>query len=174
MTADSIEGKEFAYWSGDAEGSTKLSYNQSYFLLVSGDTTLYPIYSDTVVEEQPVVAITNVSKNTVDSKNKLSFEVTRSVSAKYELVEQGVIYSVSDTYATDKTAMVIGAGSVYKFVSSDTANNGVFIANMNVTGHEASKLYVKGYVIVKNTETGNTEIIYTDMSAKSYNDLAQN
>ena len=173
VTADSIEGKEFAYWSSDAAGTTKLSYSQSYFLLVSGDTTLYPIYSNTAVEEQPVVAITNVSRNTVDSKNKLSFEVTRSVPAKYELIEQGVIYSVSGTYGSDEAAMVMGAGSVYKFVSSDTANNGVFIAYMNVTGHEDSKLYVKGYVIVKNTETGNTETIYTDMSSKSYNDLAQ-
>lgn len=174
VTADPIEDKEFAYWSGDAEGSTKLSYSQSYFLLVSGNTTLYPIYSETVVEEQPVAVITNIFTSSADGKNKLSFEVTRSVPAKYELVEQGVIYSVADTYASDETAMVIGAGSVCKFVSSDTANNGVFIANMNVTGHEDSKLYVKGYVIVKNTETGNTETIYTDMAAKSYNDLAQN
>lgn len=174
LTADSIEGKEFAYWSSDAEGTTKLSYSQSYFLLVSGNTTLYPIYSDTAVEEQPVVAITNVSRNTVAGKNKLSFEVTRSIPAKYELVEQGVIYSVSDNYVSNEAAMVIGAGSVYKFVSSDTGNNGVFIANMNVTGHEASKLYVKGYVVIKNKETGNIETIYTDMAAKSYNELSQN
>lgn len=174
VTADSIDGKAFAYWSSDAEGAVKLSYSQSYFLIVSKNETLYPIYSTGAVEEQPVAAITNVFRNTVDGKNKLSFEVTRSIPAKYELVEQGVIYSVTDTYASNEAAMVIGAGSVYKFVSSDTSNNGVFIANMNVTDHEDSTLYVKGYAIVKNTETGNTETIYTDMAAKSYNDLSQN
>lgn len=173
VTADSIEGKEFAYWSGDAQGTTKLSYSPSYFIVVSKDTTLYPIYSDVKVEEESTVVITNIYKNTVDGNNRLCFEVTRSIPAKYELLEQGVIYSVSDTYASDEPAMVIGAGSVYKFVSADTSNNGVFIANMNVTGHEGSKLYVKGYAIVKNTETGNTETIYTYMAAKSYNDITQ-
>lgn len=171
VTAKDISGKKFAYWSSDAEGTNILSYDKSYFIRISGNMTLYANYKDesAEVDAKPVIAVTNVYRNEVDGKSKLSFEVTRSVPEGYELQEQGVIYTTSSNYKDKEAAMVIGADGVKIYTSSDKRNNGVFTMNINVTGKENTVVYLKGYIIVKDSKTGNLETIYTTMEGASYN-----
>lgn len=64
--------------------------------------------------------------------------------------------------------MVIGAEGVRIYTSSDKRNNGVFTLNINVTGKENTVVYLKGYVIIKDSKTGNLETIYTTMKGTSY------
>ncbi len=175
VTAKDISGKKFAYWSSDAEGTNILSYDKSYFIRISGNVTLYANYKDEteVVEAKPAIAVTNVYSKVVDGKKKLSFEVTRSVPEGYELQEQGVIYTISSNYKNNEAAMVIGADGVKIATSSDKLNNGVLTMNINVTGKEDTVVYLKGYVIVKDSKTGNLETIYTTMEGTSYNTTIQ-
>lgn len=167
--------KKFAYWSSDAEGTNILSYDKSYFIRISGNVTLYANYKDETeeVEAKPAIAVTNVYRNVVDGKSKLSFEVTRSVPEGYELQEQGVIYTTSSSYKDNEASMVIGAEGVRIATSSDKLNNGVFTMNINVTGKETTVVYLKGYVIVKDSKTGNLETIYTTMEGTSYKTTIQ-
>lgn len=175
VTAKDISGKKFAYWSSDAEGTNILSYDKSYFIRISGNVTLYANYKDETeeVEAKPAIAVTNVYRNVVDGKSKLSFEVTRSVPEGYELQEQGVIYTTSSSYKDNEASMVIGAEGVRIATSSDKLNNGVFTMNINVTGKETTVVYLKGYVIVKDSKTGNLETIYTTMEGTSYKTTIQ-
>ena len=169
--AKDIGGKKFAYWSSDEAGENILSYDKSYFIMISGDVTLYANYKEesAEVDAKPVIAVTNVYRNVVDTQNKLSFEVTRSVPEGYELQEQGVIYTSSSIYKDNEASMVIGAEGVRIYTSSDKLNNGVFTLNINVTGKEDTTYYLRGYVIVKDSKTGNLETIYTTMEGAGYN-----
>ena len=170
VTADAVEGQLFAYWAADVEGKEKLSYNESYFIMISGNVILYPIYFNEEVEAEPVISVTKVYSSIVDGKNKVSFEITRSVPDSYEVVETGVLGIIDGTY-NESSDMTITSSTARKAVSSSTSNNGIYTMNINVTDKLDTTLAVRGYMIVKNKATGNTSVIYTDVNTTTFNTI---
>ncbi len=173
VKADAIEGKKFAYWSDNEEGTTKLSYNESYFIRISDNITLYAIYTDadTDTEAEPTISVSRVYKSEEGTKNKVSFEVTRSVPETYEVIETGVLGIIDGTYDEKTSDMTVDSSTVKKAVSTGTNNNGVYTMNINVTGKLDTTLAVRGYMIIKNKATGNISVIYTEVKTATYNTI---
>ena len=100
---------------------------------------------------------------TIGDTHKLSFRVTRNVPSAYQVCEQGILYTTDSSYFTEGISdFVIGASGVRKAVSSDTANKGLYVMNLNVTGRESTVVYVRGYMVLYNPATGVQETYYSD------------
>ncbi|MDD3278827.1 MAG: InlB B-repeat-containing protein [Lachnospiraceae bacterium] len=174
LTAETIEGKKFKCWSSDIKGKTVLGTNESYFMQLSSNVTIYAIYvadSETVIKV-PTIVMTNKYATTENGINKVSFVATRTVPEGYTLVEQGMLYSKegSVTDPTDKT-FIVGGENIYKYTSSDTAANGVFTMNIK-TPTVDTLIYARAYMIVKNNSTGNEEIIYSALDNGKFDMLS--
>ncbi len=71
VPAKMIEGKVFSHWSSDQEGNHILSYEQSYFIQLTSNITLYAIYADEAVEAKPIIAITSKYASAVEVTSKI-------------------------------------------------------------------------------------------------------
>lgn len=163
-----VEGKVFAYWASDIEGNNILSFNEDYFLRVSGNLIIYAIYADEKVDVVPIITFTNVFKGIVNGRDKIALEITRSVSESYEVLETGVVGIVNGTY-TGESDMTVESDVATKVVSSSTSNNGVYTINLDVTGKYDTVMAIRGYMILKNNDNGNIETIYTEVKTITYN-----
>lgn len=170
VTAKDISGKVFAYWSSDALGKNVLGYSKSYFMRVTDNETVYAIYADQAVEKKPTIVMTDKFAGVSDGKNKVSFSASRDVTDKYSIIEQGILRSTDSTLTAD--TFIINATNVKKIRSTDTAGRGVFTLNISVGSSVDTVVYARGYMVLKNNETGMSEIIYSDeIFSGSYNSL---
>lgn len=168
VTAKDIEGKVFTHWAD--ESGNILSYEKSYFIQIASDVTLTANYADEAVSAQPVIAITSKYADVVDGKNKVSFVATRSVPENYTVVEQGILFG-TDSGLAQESALVIDGLNVRKGQSSSTFNNGVYSISVSVGNNTGTTIYARGYMIIRNNQTGNIDTIYTSVEYGSYDSL---
>jgi hypothetical protein len=181
VKATTVADKTFSYWAADADGKDKLSTNATYTFYVSKDTTVYAIYTTGEVKAEPIVNLSNSYSFTAGSKNYVRFESTRSIPTGYKVVEHGVIYGNStsvfgqgneDELMRFKDDMTLPA-KVKKLVVSGTARNGMDYLNVSVGNSKDVTVYARGYIIVKNTSTQETTVMYSAVSSGSFNSLSK-
>lgn len=172
VTAKAIDGKQFSHWASDSAGENVLSYSQKYGVQVSKDITLYPIYVDSSAEvtAKPTINITNIFASVVDDKNKVSFEATRDVPEGYELLEHGMLRTTDPLLATTDYMTEDNEG-ITKKKSSDTAQKGIYTLNIAVGNSTSTMIYARGYMITKNTATGEIETVYSEIKNGSFKEL---
>lgn len=175
VTAPTIAGRKFAYWSSDSEGENKLSFSQYYGVKVSGNITLYAIYQDedAEIEKLPTVSITEAVSFIENNVRQLRFISSYDVPEGYELQETGVIYSTNSAYGEKgaEETFIIDGENVSQVPSSAMESYGTYTLGLTVGDKVDLVAYVRGYLIVKNESTGAVETIYSDISSGSFNSL---
>ena len=174
VTAKEIEGKTFSYWT-DNDGNV-LGYTKTLKLAPSGDMTVKAVY-DEAAEVKPVISMTAIDASAGDGYWVISFTATRAVPEGYELVKQGILYSIDSRCAGDAgkdylklTADGTVPEGVYEFIGSSGELNGVTRFNGGVRTADTT-LYGRGYMILKNS-AGEVMYVYADtILSGSYNSL---
>ena len=174
VTAKDIEGKTFSYWT-DNDGNI-LGYTKTLKLAPSADMTVKAVYGENA-EAKPVIAMTAVDAGAGDSYYVISFTATRAVPEGYELVKQGILYSIDSRCAGDAakdylklTADGKAPEGVYEFSGGNNDLNGVTRFNGKVRT-AGTTLYGRGYMILKNS-AGEVLYVYSDtILSGSYNSL---
>lgn len=174
VTAKDIEGKTFSYWT-DNDGSV-LGYTKTLKLAPSGDMTVKAVYGENA-EVKPVISMTAIDASAGDGYWVISFTATRAVPEGYELVKQGILYSIDSRCVGDAgkdylklTADGTVPEGVYEFIGSSGELNGVTRFNGGVRTADTT-LYGRGYMILKNS-AGEVMYVYADtILSGSYNSL---
>lgn len=174
VTAKDIEGKTFSYWTDDK--GTVLGYTKTLKLAPSGDMTVKAVY-DEAAEAKPVISMTAIDASAGNGYWVVSFTATRAVPAGYEMVKQGILYSLDSRCAGEAgkdylklTADGTVPEGVYEYSGKDQALNGVTRFNGKV-GTADTTLYGRGYMILKNS-AGEVLYVYADtILSGSYNSL---
>ena len=174
VTAKDIEGKTFSYWT-DNDGNV-LGYTKTLKLAPSGDMTVKAVY-DEAAEVKPVISMTAIDASAGDGYWVISFTATRAVPEGYELVKQGILYSIDSRCVGDAgkdylklTADGTVPEGVYEFIGSSGELNGVTRFNGGVRTADTT-LYGRGYMILKNS-AGEVMYVYADtILSGSYNSL---
>lgn len=174
VTAKDIEGKTFSYWT-DSDGNI-LGYTKTLKLAPSGDMTVKAVYGENA-EVKPVISMTAIDASAGNGYWVVSFTATRAVPAGYEMVKQGILYSLDSRCAGEAgkdylklTADGTVPEGVYDYIGRDTALNGVTRFNGKV-GTADTTLYGRGYMILKNS-AGKVLYVYADtILSGSYNSL---
>ena len=174
VTAKDIEGKTFSYWT-DNDGNV-LGYTKTLKLAPSGDMTVKAVY-DEAAEVKPVISMTAMDASEGNGYYVISFTATRAVPEGYELVKQGILYSIDSRCVGDagKDYLKLTAdGTVPEGVKESVGNNndlnGVTRFNGEVKTAETI-LYGRGYMILKNS-AGEVLYVYADtILSGSYNSL---
>ena len=174
VTAKDIEGKTFSYWT-DNDGNI-LGYTKTLKLAPSGDMTVKAVYGENA-EVKPVISMTAIDASAGNGYWVVSFTATRAVPAGYEMVKQGILYSLDSRCAGEAgkdylklTADGTVPEGVYDYIGRDTALNGVTRFNGKV-GTADTTLYGRGYMILKNS-AGEVLYVYADtILSGSYNSL---
>ena len=174
VTAKDIEGKTFSYWTDDK--GTVLGYTKTLKLAPSGDMTVKAVYDENA-EVKPVISMTAIDASAGNGYWVVSFTATRAVPAGYEMVKQGILYSLDSRCAGEAgkdylklTADGTVPGGVYEYSGKDQALNGVTRFNGKV-GTADTTLYGRGYMILKNS-AGEVLYVYADtILSGSYNSL---
>lgn len=174
VTAKDIEGKTFSYWTDDK--GTVLGYTKTLKLAPSGDMTVKAVYGENA-EVKPVISMTAIDASAGNGYWVVSFTATRAVPAGYEMVKQGILYSLDSRCAGEAgkdylklTADGTVPEGVYEYSGKDQALNGVTRFNGNV-GTADTTLYGRGYMILKNS-AGEVLYVYADtILSGSYNSL---
>ena len=172
VTAKDIEGKTFSYWTDNA--GNVLGYTKTLKLAPSGDMTVKAVY-DQNAEVKPVISMTAIDASAGDGYWVISFTATRAVPEGYELVKQGILYSIDSRCAGDAgkdylklTADGTVPEGVYEFIGSSGELNGVTRFNGGVRTADTT-LYGRGYMILKNS-AGEVMYVYADtILSGSYN-----
>lgn len=176
VTAKDIEGKTFSYWT-DNDGNV-LGYTKTLKLAPSGDMTVKAVY-DQNAEVKPVISMTAMDASEGNGYYVISFTATRAVPEGYELVKQGILYSLDSRCVGDAgkdylklTADGTVPEGVYESIGNDKALNGVTRFNGKV-GTADTTLYGRGYMILKNS-AGEVMYVYADtILSGSYNSLTK-
>ena len=174
VTAKDIEGKTFSYWT-DNDGNI-LGYTKTLKLAPSGDMTVKAVYGENA-EVKPVISMTAIDASAGNGYYVISVTATRAVPEGYELVKQGILYSLDSRCAGDAgkdylklTADGTVPEGVYEYSGTDQALNGVTRFNGKV-GAADTTLYGRGYMILKNS-AGEVLYVYADtILSGSYNSL---
>ena len=174
VTAKDIEGKTFSYWTDNA--GNVLGYTKTLKLAPSGDMTVKAVYGENA-EVKPVISMTDIDASAGNGYWVISFTATRAVPEGYELVEQGILYSIDsrcDGEAGKDYLKLTADGTVpegvHKYSGTDQALNGVTRFNGKV-GTADTTLYGRGYMILKNS-AGEVMYVYADtILSGSYNSL---
>ena len=174
VTAKDIEGKTFSYWTDDK--GTVLGYTKTLKLAPSGDMTVKAVYGENA-EVKPVISMTAIDASAGNGYWVVSFTATRAVPAGYEMVKQGILYSLDSRCAGEAgkdylklTADGTVPEGVYEYSGKDQALNGVTRFNGKV-GTADTTLYGRGYMILKNS-AGKVMYVYADtILSGSYNSL---
>ena len=174
LEAREIEGRKFAYWQDD--WGHKLSTNETYKYMLNRDATIYAMYVDESEEaiEEPLITITN-AKGIVDGgENKIQYTIIHDVPEGYTVLENGAVYGTSSRFGGEggSELLVLDGEKTYNAVSNKNDRYGVYFFTYKVGSVVNRAVYVKGYMKVRNDETGVTETIYSDIIAKTYNDVA--
>ena len=174
VTAKDIEGKTFSYWT-DNDGNI-LGYTKTLKLAPSGDMTVKAVYDENA-EVKPVISMTAIDASAGNGYWVVSFTATRAVPAGYEMVKQGILYSLDSRCAGEAgkdylklTADGTVPEGVYEYSGKDQALNGVTRFNGKV-GTAETTLYGRGYMILKNS-AGKVLNVYADtILSGSYNSV---
>ena len=171
LRAKTIAGKSFDRWE-DGSG-TLLGTGESYSLSVTGDRTLYAVYtSEAVHEDVPVLAVTGIDPVDDAGVHKIAFRVTRQIPEGYTLQRLLILVSDDPIYggADAEDLMVTGQG-IPQAVSTRTERTGTLTVNKRVTD-DSTVWYARGYMLVTDSEGQETEI-YTPIVSSYYSKLIE-
>ena len=103
---------------------------------------------------------------------EISFTATRSISDAYEVVAVGMIYDKYGKVTTNtmNSEMVLDGKNVVVRTSSSKKLNGALTLNILVDDINVP-VYARGYITVKNIETGNVETYYSQVVYSLYSDF---
>ena len=185
IEAPDIPGKDFSHWVLLNETPTKVSTDQSYNFRVTSNLNFEAIYVENgePVEKVPVIAITDVRA----INNRIYYEITRDIPDDYVVISNGILYGTSislfvesdaesrdaNIRFTDDSGSTTTKEKVYFGTSGVNSNKGYFSYYLNIGEYKDTRVYMRGYVIVKDS---NNDIItyYTSITDKTYNELITN
>lgn len=168
---ETIGSNIFECWK-NADGLV-LSYKHDYYMQSSRNSDIYACYQPegTEINRTPVIAYTEIVPQNSGGTYRISVVSTRSTPEGYELLELGTLYGQNLGNLTEET-FVGGASGVSKFTSTSTNVDGVLRMNKKVSSVN-DEWYFRGYMILKNLATGNSEYYYTSILKASYLSLTE-
>ena len=169
LTAPVINDYKFNCWK-DSKG-TIIGYKESFFVFMTSDvevTACYVADTETVLPE-PVITLGTPYKLLVDNVMKVSCAVTRSVPDGYTVVEQGMLYGRDVVLAESSFVYTDGTNGVNRIIGNND-RNGVVSLNVKVANANVQVSF-RGYMLLKNENTGNTAYCYTNLLTTSYGTL---
>jgi uncharacterized repeat protein (TIGR02543 family) len=169
FTAQDIDGYTFECWK--SEDGTVLGYKKDYFMQVTGEHMLNACYvaeGVEVEEAKPTIVIGELEKVTSGSTHKVRGSVTRSIPDGYTLIEHGILYGKDRDGLNEETFLYTdGTDGIKKYHSNDTMLNGVVTLSVKV-GADDVVVAFRGYMLLKNTDTGEQIYYYTGIKKGSY------
>lgn len=162
------EGKKFTCWQ-NASGQI-LSYNSSYTVMVFSDTNLTACYADaqTDIDAQPVIVLGSPYAVDTGSEKKVSCAAARSVPEGYTVIKAGMLYARNSVLSDD--AFELDNDGVGEYVAKSKTQEGVVTLNVKVDNEDV-KVSFRGYMVLKDNESGTTATYYTDLVEVRYSEL---
>ncbi len=170
LTAKDFDGSYFMQWQNDDD--EVISAKKSCFALVTSNisfTAYYTLADDSYTK--PIITVTNIYASTENGTPKLSFAAMRSVPDNYTVIENGLIYT-TNSYDLD-TFVLNGGDDIAKGQSNKNDNDGIYVQNIAVPGNEGTTVYARGYMIIKDNDTGKIETYYSSKKFGYFSALNQ-
>ena len=137
------------------DGDKVISYAPAFDFKASEDKELTAVYAEG--EKQSVVTVTS-AYGTVGG---ITFAATRTVIDADAVVEQGILYSVTEIA---EAAFTKGASGVGAAVSSSLDNVGT--TSLNIKTSAPKTVYVRAYVVLRHAD-GTVDTIYSEIASAS-------
>lgn len=156
VTAEDIEGKEFAGW---YINGTLVSYDKAYSFYVTGNVALEARYSDTVVVKEPVITLlVSERKDMADGKQSVILTASWSADSSYTFVGAGII--LSQNADTALTLENVDGRNVVKTDTRLTSNEGTYAYTLTLgTTAKLKDVYAVAYFTF--IKDGKVVTIYT-------------
>ncbi len=156
VTAEDIEGKEFAGW---YINGILVSYDKAYSFYVTGDVALEARYSDTAVVKEPVITLlVSERKDMADGKQSVILTASWSADSSYTFVGAGII--LSQNADTALTLENVDGRNVVKTDTRLTSNEGTYAYTLTLgTTAKLKNVYAVAYFTF--IKDGKVVTIYT-------------
>lgn len=156
VTAEDIEGKEFAGW---YINGTLVSYDKAYSFYVTGDVALEARYSDTAVVKEPVITLlVGERKDMANGKQSVILTASWSADSSYTFVGAGII--LSQNADTALTLENVDGKNVVKTDTRLTSNEGTYAYTLTLgTTAKLKNVYAVAYFTF--IKDGKVVTIYT-------------
>ena len=171
--AEKTEGEKtlkFAHWEADGK---IVSYNREHSFIVTKDVALTAVYKENEpAVAEPVINISISDRKTLADGNRYVLVTTEwSLPASYELIEVGFVRTYEDTLAIDTKLLKDSTSSYIKEASStSTTSEGTFAFDITMGEISGAKtLYVRGYLIYRDVQSGEIITLYTAIVSQSPN-----
>lgn len=165
-----IDGYTFIGWASSADATEPdLGTSNTYEVKVVQDKSVYALYSQTeVLEEKPMVAITDKGVVTEYGYEELFFTATRSIPDGFTLVEYGILAAKTEETGTEDNLIIGGEGVLQK--KGQLNDNGAFTLFVNIDGDYEIVIYARGYLIYE--KDGEQITVYSDIESGSFDTLS--
>ena len=156
VTAEDIEGKEFAGW---YINGTLVSYDKAYSFYVTGDVALEARYSDTAVVKEPVITLlVSERKDMANGKQSVILTASWSADSSYTFVGAGII--LSQNADAELTLENVDGKNVVKTDTRLTSNEGTYAYTLTLgTTAKLKNVYAVAYFTF--IKDGKVVTIYT-------------
>lgn len=157
VTAEDIEGKEFAGW---YINGTLVSYDKAYSFYVTGDVALEARYSDTVVVKEPVITLlVSERKETGNGSQYIIFTAAWSADSSYTFVEAGIILAKDNS--KELTLENVDNSTILKTATRLTTIEGTYAHTLTLSSAaaKANAVYARAYFTF--IKDGKVVTIYT-------------
>lgn len=156
VTAEDIEGKEFAGW---YINGILVSYDKAYSFYVTGAVALEARYSDTAVVKEPVITLlVSERKDMADGKQSVILTASWSADSSYTFVGAGII--LSQNADTALTLENVDGRNVVKTDTRLTSNEGTYAYTLTLgTTAKLKDVYAVAYFTF--IKDGKVVTIYT-------------
>lgn len=157
VTAEDIEGKEFAGW---YINGTLVSYDKAYSFYVTGNVALEASYSDTVVVKEPVITLlVSERKETGNGSQYIILTAAWSADSSYTFVDAGIIVATNNS--KDLTLENVDEVTVLKKATRLTTVEGTYTHTLTLSSDAAKNnaIYVRAYFTF--IKDGKVVTIYT-------------
>ena len=156
VTAEDIEGKEFAGW---YINGTLVSYDKAYSFYVTGDVALEARYSDTAVVKEPVITLlVSERKDMANGKQSVILTASWSADSSYTFVGAGII--LSQNADAELTLENVDGKNVVKTDTRLTSNEGTYAYTLTLgTTAKLKDVYAVAYFTF--IKDGKVVTIYT-------------
>lgn len=157
VTAEDIEGKEFAGW---YINGTLVSYDKAYSFYVTGNVALEARYSDTVVVKEPVITLlVSERKETGNGSQYIIFTAAWSADSSYTFVEAGIILAKDNS--KELTLENVDNSTILKKATRLTTVEGTYAHTFTLSSDtaKANAVYARAYFTF--IKDGKVVTIYT-------------
>ena len=164
VTAIIPEGKNFDGW---YRNDKLVSHNVTYSFIVNGETELEARFSDTEINDLPVVTIELSERSWNGEKQKQIVVSTTSwsITNGAKFIGAGIVRTYASVFADDETLRIENEGEAIKrhATTIDSAAEGSYTATFSLKNPTYKQtLYIRGYLIYENA-LGEIITIYTDI-----------